>query len=540
MKALVENGKIVFRLPFFENHIAKSAGARWNASSKIWVAPLNELVASHAVNCLPPDMVSEEIHRLCKPSVLIPPLSCDPSSVLKDVRLLPRQLEGVTKAWPLPGFALFWVMGAGKTLSSIALAGLRHKYGLIQKLLVICPTSIKGVWAKEFDRYAGFPHTLHVHESGKPMPRGLKSSPFPVLVVGIEAMSVNTGPEICKEFLSGGVSMTILDESSRIKHHNAKRTENILELYRESQYRLALTGTSITQGLQDLYTQMQFVEPRAIGEISYYSFKRKYCVMGGYEGKKIIGYTKTDVLMDKVRPYCDVIRKSDMKDLPLKSYQIREVQASREQREICKSLRNHLRLVMGDKDNKMKNVLEAMLRAQQVAGGFDDEGNPLSSNPKMKELLGLLEDFDGKAVIWARFLPEIEAIREALNSEYPGSVMVMTGNTPQESRQSMVDTFQKSNILRFFVSNHTVGGAGITLTSATLAVYYSNTFNLEDRLQSEDRIHRIGQTNPCMYVDISSDLAVDKSLIESIARKSSLANFVSHSLSQGGSIDSLL
>ena len=540
MKALVENGKIVFRLPFFENHIAKSAGARWNAPSKTWIAPLNELVASHVVNCLPPDMVSEEIHRLCRPSIFIPPLSCDPSSVLKDVRLLPRQLEGVMKAWPLPGFALFWVMGAGKTLSSITLAGLRHKYGLIQKLLVICPTSIKGVWAKEFNRYAGFPHTLHVHESGKPMLRGLKSSPFPVLVVGIEAMSVKSGPEICKEFLSGGVSMTILDESSRIKHHNTKRTENVLELYQESQYRLALTGTNITQGLQDLYTQMQFVEPRAIGEISYYSFKNKYCVMGGYGDKKIIGYTKTDVLMDKVRPYCDVIRKSDMKDLPLKSYQIREVQASREQREICKSLRNHLRLVMGDKDNKMKNVLEAMLRAQQVAGGFDDEGNPLSSNPKMKELLELLEDFDGKAVIWARFLPEIEAIRAALNAEYPGSVMVMTGNTPQESRQSMVDTFQKSNILRFFVSNHTVGGAGITLTSATLAVYYSNTFNLEDRLQSEDRIHRIGQTNPCMYVDISSDLAVDKSLIESIARKSSLANFVSYSLSQGESIDSLL
>jgi len=540
MKASVENGKIVFRLPFFENHIAKSAGARWNAPSKTWIAPLNELVASHVVNCLPPDMVSEEIHRLCRPSVFIPPLSCDPSSVLKDVRLLPRQLEGVTKAWPLPGFALFWVMGAGKTLSSIALAGLRRKHELIQKLLVICPTSIKGVWAKEFDRYAGFPHTLHVHESGKPMLRGLESSPFPVLVVGIEAMSVKSGPEICKEFLSGGVSMTILDESSRIKHHNTKRTENVLELYQESQYRLALTGTNITQGLQDLYTQMQFVEPRAIGEISYYSFKNKYCVMGGHEGKKIIGYTKTDILMNKVRPYCDVIRKSDMKDLPLKSYQIREVQASREQKEICKNLRNHLRLVIEDKNNKMKNVLEAMLRAQQVAGGFDDEGNPLSSNPKMKELLELLEDFDGKAVIWARFLPEIEAIRAALNAEYPGSVMVMTGNTPQEARQSMVDIFQKSGALRFFVSNHSVGGAGITLTSATLAVYYSNTFNLEDRLQSEDRIHRIGQVHPCMYVDISSDLAVDKSLIESIARKSSLANFVSYSLSQGGSIDSLL
>lgn len=540
MKASVENGKIVFRLPFFENHIAKSAGARWNAPSKTWIAPLNELVASHVVNCLPPDMVSEEIHRLCRPSVFIPPLSCDPSSVLKDVRLLPRQLEGVTKAWPLPGFALFWVMGAGKTLSSIALAGLRRKHGLIQKLLVICPTSIKGVWAKEFDRYAGFPHTLHVHESGKPMPRGLKSSPFPVLVVGIEAMSVNSGPEICKEFLSGGVSMTILDESSRIKHHNTKRTENVLELYQESQYRLALTGTSITQGLQDLYTQMQFVEPRAIGEISYYSFKNKYCVMGGYEGKKIIGYTKTDILMNKVRPYCDVVRKSDMKDLPAKSYQVREVSASRQQKEICKELKKNLKLIIDDKETSVKNVLEAMLRMQQVAGGFDGEGNPLAQNPKMAELIDLLEDFDGKAVIWSRFLPEIFAIRTSLEKAYPGSTMVMTGGTPHESRQQMVDEFQNSDRLRFFISNHAVGGAGITLTSATMAVYYSNTFNLEDRLQSEDRIHRIGQTQPCLYVDLICDLLVDKTLTAAISRKTSLANFVSYSLSQGDSIDSLL
>lgn len=540
MKASVENGKIVFRLPFFENHIAKSAGARWNAPSKTWIAPLNELVASHVVNCLPPDMVSEEIHRLCRPSVFIPPLSCDPSSVLKDVRLLPRQLEGVTKAWPLPGFALFWVMGAGKTLSSIALAGLRRKHGLIQKLLVICPTSIKGVWAKEFDRYAGFPHTLHVHESGKPMPRGLKSSPFPVLVVGIEAMSVNSGPEICKEFLSGGVSMTILDESSRIKHHNTKRTENVLELYQESQYRLALTGTSITQGLQDLYTQMQFVEPRAIGEISYYSFKNKYCVMGGYGGKKIIGYTKTDILMNKVRPYCDVVRKSDMKDLPAKSYQVREVSASRQQKEICKELKKNLKLIIDDKETSVKNVLEAMLRMQQVAGGFDGEGNPLAQNPKMAELIDLLEDFDGKAVIWSRFLPEIFAIRTSLEKAYPGSTMVMTGGTPHESRQQMVDEFQNSDRLRFFISNHAVGGAGITLTSATMAVYYSNTFNLEDRLQSEDRIHRIGQTQPCLYVDLICDLLVDKTLTAAISRKTSLANFVSYSLSQGDSIDSLL
>jgi len=492
------------------------------------------------VNCLPPGQISAEIHGMCKISTSIPPLSCDPSSVLKDVSLLPRQSEGVKKAWPLPGFALFWVMGAGKTLSAISLAGLRNKYGLAHGLLVICPTSIKGVWAKEFARYADFPHRLHVHESGKQLPRDFDSSSFPVLVVGVEAMSVKSGPEICRNFLSGRTSMVILDESSRIKHHNTARTENILNLYQFAEYRLILTGTSITQGIQDLYSQMQFVDPRAIGEISYYSFKNRYCVMGGYNNKSIVGYTKTDVLMSKIRPYCDVVRKSDMKDLPPKSYQVREVVASREQKEICKTLKKELKLIVGDKENNVKNILEAMLRAQQVSGGFDGNGNPLSSNPKITELLALMEDFEGKAVIWARFMPEIEAIKTALDKEYPGSVMVMVGDTPQAMRQTLVDKFQNSDTLRFFVSNHAVGGAGITLTSATLAVYYSNTFNLEDRLQSEDRIHRMGQLLPCMYVDIACDLSVDKSLIEAISRKTSLANFVSYSLSQGDSIDSLL
>jgi len=540
MKASVENGKIVFRLPFFENHIAKSAGARWNATNKVWIAPLNEMVASHVVNCLPPGQVSAEIHSLCSPPPSIPPLSCDPSSVLKGVTLLPRQLEGIRKSWSMPGFAFFWVMGAGKTLSAVSLAGLRNKYGLVQRLLVICPTSIKGVWAKEFARYADFPHTLHVHESGKPIPKGFSSAPFPVLVVGVEAMSVKSGSEVCRGFLSAGSSMAILDESSRIKHHNTARTQNILDLYQFAEYRLILTGTSVTQGLQDLYTQMQFVDPRAIGEISYYSFKNKYCVMGGYKDKSIIGYTKTDVLLRKVRRFCDVVRKSDMKDLPAKSYQVREVSASRQQKEICKELKKNLKLIIDDKETSVKNVLEAMLRMQQVAGGFDGEGNPLAQNPKMAELIDLLEDFDGKAVIWSRFLPEIFAIRTSLEKAYPGSTMVMTGGTPRESRQQMVDEFQNSDRLRFFISNHAVGGAGITLTSATMAVYYSNTFNLEDRLQSEDRIHRIGQTQPCLYVDLICDLLVDKTLTAAISRKTSLANFVSYSLSQGDSIDSLL
>jgi SNF2 family DNA or RNA helicase len=353
---------------------------------------------------------------------------------------------------------------------------------------------------------------------------------FPVLVVGVEALSQGNAFLHVMQFLKGKRAMAIVDESSRIKNYDAIRTERCWEIGEQANHRMALTGTSVTQGLQDLYAQMRFVDPTIIGELSYYSFRNKYCIMGGFEQRKIVGYNNVEELLERIRPYCDVIRKEDMKGMPPKSYQVREVKASPAQVRACKELARDMKTTFGDKTISVQNALEALLRFQQIAGGFEPDGTPLPTNPKLTELVALLEDFDGKALIWARYLPELDLIETELEKNWPGSTLKMNGTVKPEDRQPMVDQFQTDPKKRFFIANQSTGGIGLTLTAATLSVYFSNTFSLEDRLQSEDRNHRIGQENAVLYVDLVSDLRVDRMLAVALSQKKSLSDFVQSNL----------
>ena len=526
MKVVLQDEHFIFNVKFFENDLAKSAGARFHPATKKWRSKANRITAAAVMAKFPAAEIDPAIFALAGPPMVIPSMPCQPDALIKGVTLRPRQLSGIEKAWPHAGFALFWVMGAGKTLATIALTNLRREAGMVDRLLIVCPTSIKGVWKKEFDRYSALPAHLQVLEAGQ------KIQPwtdFPILVVGVEALSQGNAKEIAREFVAGGRCKTVIDESSTVKNYDAKRTESCWELGEQSTLRLILTGTNVTQGLQDLFAQMYFVDPAIIGELSYFSFRNKYCVMGGFEQRKIIGYRNVDVLLDRIRPHCDVVRKGDMK-LPPKSYQTREVKATAEQVRACKELAREMTTRLGDKVINVQNSLEALLRFQQIAGGFDPDGTPLSKNPKMLELLALLEEYDGKAIIWARYLPEVDAIAKELDARWPGSVFVLTGAVPSDQRQPMVDEFQANKHKRWFVTNQQTGAKGITLTAATLSVYYSNTFSLEDREQSEDRNHRIGQENEVTYVDLISDLKVDRLVQTALINKKDVSAYVNEGL----------
>lgn len=534
LKAEIQGDWIVFRTNFADNWKAKACGARFQPSTKKWRAKANKLTASAVLSNFTGAEVDQAIRLLAGESAKIPELQCDPKLMVKVVTPTERQLEGIIKAWPHSGFALFWVMGAGKTLSTITIANLRRAHSLIDQVLVVCPTSIKGVWAKEYERYSAMEQDLYVLDAGKSIPEKFKG--FPVMVAGVEGMSQGGAFGKCMEFVSRGRTLVVVDESSTIKNHNAGRTERCWELGQSADYRIILTGTNVTQGVQDLFAQMYFLDPCIIGELSYYGFRNKYCVMGGFEQRKIVGHNNLTQLFDRIRPFCDVIRKKDMKGLPEKSYQIREIKASPEQVKACKELAKEMKTRLGDKAISVQNTLEALLRFQQISGGFDPDGQPLSSNPKMDELMNVLEEFDGKAIIWARYLPEVTAITHAIDKRWPGSVLLLHGGVESSARQLMADEFQSNEHKRFFVTNQATGAKGLTLTAATLAVYYSNTFSLEDRSQSEDRCHRIGQTMPVMYVDLVSNLKVDKLVINSLLLKKNVSEYVNDTLK----IDDLL
>jgi SNF2 family DNA or RNA helicase len=177
------------------------------------------------------------------------------------------------------------------------------------------------------------------------------------------------------------------------------------------------------------------------------------------------------------------------------------------------------------------SVLTQIMRLQQICCGFlqPDDGEIQSlDNNRMDELLTILDETQGKVIIWASYTHDIKKIRDTLAEKYgEESVACYYGETPQDERQTIVEEFQdKDGPLRFFVGQPRTGGYGITLTAANTVIYYSNSYDLEIRLQSEDRAHRIGQTNKVTYIDLVSPNTIDEKILIALKSKIDIAGQV--------------
>jgi len=457
-----------------------------------------------------------------------------------------RQWDAMTMMWNQQEMALFMEVGTGKTFVTINVNVARAMAGKINSMLVLCPTSVKPVWEIEMEKHCPIPHNVHVLESGgkaafeRFLQRDEKSE-FKVLVVGIEALSQGSAYDQAVDFVLNHNAAIALDESSRIKNYKAERTKRALKLAAAVMYRAILTGTPVTQGMHDLYSQMAFLSPSILGQKSYFTFKARYCIMGGFEGRQILGYTNQEELIDRIAPYAIMIKKEEMLDLPDKIYEQRFVEQTVAQQKALTDLGDPFLMAtaVDDKILEVETILERMTRYQQIVGGhfpFDQEDGTHGiipfpgKNPKLEELKAIIEDLpnDVKVIVWARFIPEIALIQEAL--EPHGGVVTYTGATPSDQRKQVLIDFQENPAIRFFVSNPSMGGLGITLTAATVAIYYSNTFSLEDRIQTEGRPHRKGQTNNVTYIDLIMNHKIDKAIVTALRRKKSIADYVDERL----------
>ena len=219
------------------------------------------------------------------------------------------------------------------------------------------------------------------------------------------------------------------------------------------------------------------------------------------------------------------MRKEDCLDLPDKVYTKRSVELTKEQRVLYDQMkRNAVSFIENEGIMSASTVLTQILRLQQVCSGFAklEDGRMIKvPNNKLPELLSVLEETDGKVIIWGNFTHDLELIQEALIKAYGAeTVELFYGKTPAEERQLIVERFQDPNDpLRFFVGQPRTGGYGLTLTEAHTVIYYSNGYDLEIRLQSEDRAHRIGQTNKVTYIDITAENTVDQKVIQALRSK---------------------
>ena len=463
-----------------------------------------------------------------------------------------HQKEVFDDSWAADYYALFMEMGTGKSKVAIDTMGALFESKHINTALVIAPKGVYDNWyQKEIPihlperierrmvrwqpnftkKFTEEIKRLAVREEGD-------EDVLHILVMNVEALSTKKGAASALRYLEiNPDNMVIVDESTTIKNRTAQRTKNVIDLGRAAKYRRILTGSPITKSPMDLFSQCAFLSGKALGFSNYYAFQSRYAVlqrrtMGHRSFQKLVGYRRLDELSEKLETFSARILKRDCLDLPDKIYMSRVVELSDEQVSVYNQMKElALAQVQSGELATTASILTQLMRLQQIVCGHlrtDDGEIRELKNSRLSALMEILEEVQGKAIIWATWTHDIQAIAAALRDRFgEESVATYYGETPQEDRQEIVNRFQQEDSdLRFFVGQPKTGGYGITLTAADTMVYYSNSYDLEIRLQSEDRAHRIGQTKSVTYIDLVSPDTTDEKILDALRSKINIASTV--------------
>jgi SNF2 family DNA or RNA helicase len=460
-----------------------------------------------------------------------------------------HQQKAWEDSWAADYYALFMEMGTGKSKVAIDTIGALYKAKKVTAALILAPKGVYDNWVKgeipthlpdDIERTVVRWSPSNAKKFQEEMKELVydKFEGLKVFVMNIEALSTPRGTKAAYMFLTKNpANIMVVDESTTIKNRKATRTKNVMILAKDAKYKRILTGSPVTKSPMDLYSQCFFLDERALGFNSYYAFQNRYALvqkrkMGTRAFQEIVGYRRLDELNVKLDKFSNRILKEECLDLPDKMYIRRDVALTDEQKKMYIQMK---KLALAQLENgelaTTASVLTQIMRLQQICCGFlqpDDGEIQTLDNNRMKELLEITDELQGKAIIWASYTHDIQQISDALRDRFgPDAVATYYGATPQDERQEIVNRFQdKESPLRFFVGQPRTGGYGITLTAANTVIYYSNSYDLEIRLQSEDRAHRIGQANKVTYIDLVSPDTIDEKILKALRGKIDLAGKV--------------
>ena len=455
-----------------------------------------------------------------------------------------HQRVALGASWDKEEFAYFMEMGTGKSKVLIDNISILYDNGHIDSALIIAPKGVYKNWA-ELEIPKHLPdHIYHRIIAWAPNPNKKEKEELIKLfeitpdlvffVMNIEAFSTKKGAAFAEKFLLSHNALFAIDESTSIKNPSAQRTKAVTKLGKMVKYKRILTGLPVTKSPLDLYSQCAFLSEDLLGFSSFYSYKNHFAIIqkrsvATHTFQQIVGYRNLEELKDLVKNFSYRILKKDCLDLPEKTYSIRTVELTKEQKKIYKELQDYALAELENFDTvTTASVITQILRLQQVVCGFvrSDQGQILEiPNNRMPELLSIFEASDSKCIIWANYQYDIRKIESEIAKVYgQDSVASYYGETPPKERQDIVKRFQDPDSeLRFFIGQPRTGGFGLTLTQGTTVIYYSNSYDLETRLQSEDRAHRIGQENKVTYIDLCAYKTVDEKIIKSLRSKINMA-----------------
>ena len=456
-----------------------------------------------------------------------------------------HQLTALEKSWNKETYAYFMEMGTGKTKVLIDNLAMLYDKGKIDSALIIAPKGVVKTWYEQelpthLPNHIDNVSVLWQSNITKSQQEKLESlfeieTALHILVMNVEALSTDKGVNFAAKFLNSHKTLMAIDESTTIKTPTARRTKNIIRLGDQAKYKRIMTGSPITKNPLDLYTQCYFLDSYLLDHASYYSFRNRYAIMKtmhvrGRSIQVVHKFQNLSELSEKVKEFSYRVLKEDCLDLPPKVFIKRHITLTPEQKKVYEQMKKAAMAVLNGKVSTTMTVLTQLMRLHQITCGHftaDDGSEQTVSSNRMNELMSILEETDGKAIIWANYQKDIKGITEEITKKYgPGSVVDYYGLTPQEDRQDNIRKFQNNPECRFLVGTPQTGGYGITLTQANTVIYYSNGYDLEKRLQSEDRAHRIGQKKTVTYIDLICEDTVDEKIVKALRDKINIASEV--------------
>ena len=431
--------------------------------------------------------------------------------------LMPYQQEAVDKLLPLRVGALYMEMGTGKTRTALEMISVRNKNGKLDKVLWLCPCSVKDNLKEDLNKHADDWQDL-------------------IRIEGIESLSGSDRLYLDLTKYVGRQTMVIVDESNLVKNYFAKRTKRITELGKVAKYRMILNGTPISKNEADLYAQWLFLDPRIFGYRTFWSFAANHLEYD--ERHRVRNVLDTDYLAERIAPYSYIARKKDVLKLPKKLVENKYFHLTSSQNF---EYEETLNCFLGDVDEfnettiyRLFNALQLVTSGQRITSTeLPMQHEPMfldpKENPRIKALMQLLEANTEKTIIWVKYVHEAYEIQKML----PGAAMNI-GDRSVKKRADEIERFRSDPDCLYLISNKTCGGYGLNLQFCHKAIYYNNDFDWATRAQSEDRIHRLGQTDDCQIISIVANSKIDERITNCLDRKENLCDAVKKEIKSFG------
>lgn len=491
------------------------------------------------------------------------------------LELFEHQKIGVEFLSKRPAALLADSMGLGKTRQALYAAQELFAAKKIDRILVLCPAAVRISWQEEIEKLRAneFRFISCAYEAKEQKVYSatgdIKVGAFPVLIISYALLPQQRHVKALTKWAASGKTLLVCDESSFLKSRTAKQTKGSAVIARVCSYRWLLTGTPIANSPLDLYGQA-LVMSNGNGPLktfkNFYHFRSRYATlqtmnMGRRTFQTVVGYQHLDELTEKFKPYVLRREKKDCLDLPEKSYTVREVALDDATWRVYQELRRDALLALPDEDIRPEpNAAVRILRLGQLTsghvGGFQEgvacdmlseapnyntetgiginfQEQSKVSDVSSEKLSWLVEEIlsgelsnENAVIVWCRWRRERERLQQMLATKI--EVYGVFGGQQEKNRSWNVQGFQTSVKRRILVAQQHAGGFGLNLTAASTAVYLSNSFSFTDRIQSEDRCHRIGQTNAVTYVDVlavgpKSQKTVDSHVLDCLRGKRDLA-----------------